>query len=344
MRAMRKLCSFLVIVVGAFWLVGTFALDYPAKTQAVDNLTGALRPAFTDGGLAQGEADVATATTFASDFQTKAVPALAEQLGVTPDEFVTTIATRYPAVGTGLTQLPDILQYFDGVQQTMSAEQSSFAQSDAIPTKDLPNTTVHWLFVALGLAAIAIGVTGLATDGRPALGVAAVLGVVAIATTLVLSVPAKTTAVDQLTVAFRPIFTEQGAAQARGHVDTLEAMQQQLTTEALPGVATMLGVTPEELGATLATDVPTVAAGLQQLPAILARIDALVTTVESNIHTFQLADSIPTAGLPTTAVTWQLALPAGVLVAAGAAGAVAGRRRRAVEPIEIIPSEPALAA
>ena len=52
---MRKLCLFLVIVVGAFWLVGAFALDYPAKTQAVDDLTGALRPAFTDGGLAQGE-------------------------------------------------------------------------------------------------------------------------------------------------------------------------------------------------------------------------------------------------------------------------------------------------
>ena len=152
---------------------------------------------------------------------------------------------------------------------------------------------------------------------------AAVLGVVVIATTLLLSVPAKTTAVDELTAAFRPVFTEQGAAQARDYVDTLEAMQQQLTTEALPGVASMLGVTPEELGATLATDVPTVAAGLQQLPAILARIDALVTTVEANIHNFELADSMPTAGLPTTAVTWQLALPAGVLVAAGAAGAVA---------------------
>ena len=45
-----QLCLFLLIVVGAFWLVGTFALDYPAKTQAVDDLLGALRPAFTDTG------------------------------------------------------------------------------------------------------------------------------------------------------------------------------------------------------------------------------------------------------------------------------------------------------
>ena len=120
-------------------------------------------------------------------------------------------------------------------------------------------------------------------------------------------------------------------------------MQQQLTTEALPGLATMLDLTPEQLGATLAADAPTVAAGLQQLPAILARIDALVTTVEANLHNFELADSIPTAGLPTTAVTWQLALPAGVLVVAGVAAAITTGRRRNVDPVEIAPSEPVAA-
>ena len=69
-----------------------------------------------------------------------------------------------------------------------------------------------------------------------------------------------------------------------------------------------------------------------------------MTTVEANLHNFELADSIPTAGLPTTAVTWQLALPAGVLIVAGAAGAIATGRRRNVEPIETAPSEPVLVA
>ena len=246
---MRKLCMILVIVVGAFWLVGAFALDYPTKTQAVDDLTGSLRPLFTDSGLAQVQADVATATDFASDFQTQAVPALAQRLGVAPDELVTTVATNYPAVGAGLQQLPEILRYFDGVQRTMAAQQANFAQADAIPTQDLPNTTVHWLFVALGVSAIALGTVGLATRGRVLPSVTAGLGVAVVATTLLLSVPAKTTAVDDLTAAFRPVFSEQGAAQARGYLGTLEAMQQQLTTEALPGVAAMLRITPEELGA-----------------------------------------------------------------------------------------------
>ena len=226
----------------------------------------------------------------------------------------------------------------------MAAQQANFAQADAIPTQDLPNTTVHWLFVALGVSAITLGTAGLATRGRVLPSVTAGLGVAVVATTLLLSVPTKTTAVDDLTAAFRPVFTEQGAEQARGYLGTLEAMQQQLTTEALPGVAAMLGVTPEELGATLAADVPTVAAGLEQLPAVLARTDALVTTVEANIDNFELADSIPSGGLPTTAVTWQLLLPSGVLLVLGIAGAVATRRRPAVEPIGITTAEPALAA
>ena len=53
---------------------------------------------------------------------------------------------------------------------------------------------------------------------------------------------------------------------------------------------------------------------------------------------------VTTAGIPTTAVTWQLASPAGALIVAGAAGAIASDRRRNVEPIEITPSEPALVA
>ena len=99
---MRKLCLTLVIVAGGFWLVGAFALDYPAKTQAVDDLTGALRPTFSATGIGQANTDIATAKSFASDFQTKAVPALAQQLGVTTAGIPTTAVTwhwRLCAIG-----------------------------------------------------------------------------------------------------------------------------------------------------------------------------------------------------------------------------------------------------
>ena len=56
---MRKLCLTPVIVAGGFWLAGAVALDYPAKTQAVDDLPGALRPAFTETGIGQANTHMA---------------------------------------------------------------------------------------------------------------------------------------------------------------------------------------------------------------------------------------------------------------------------------------------
>ena len=141
--------------------------------------------------------------------------------------------------------------------------------------------------------------------------------------------PAKTAAVDDLTAAFRPIFTEQGAAQARSYVETLEAMEQQLATErSRRGRSPGRDTRPARRHARHQR--PDRRRRLRKLPQILARTDALVTVVETNLHNFELADSIPTAGLPTTAVTWQLmALPPADR-GRGVGGVGTGRRRTAV--------------
>jgi hypothetical protein len=154
-----------------------------------------------------------------------------------------------------------------------------------------------------------------------------VLGVGVIATTLVLSVPAKTHAVDNMTAAFRPIFTTQSTEQARSYIATLRAMDTQLTTETLPGLAAMLKEAPQQFTGSLASTYPEIATGLQEMPAILGRIDALVAVVSDNIDNFTLADAVPTSTLSATGVESQLAIPAAVLVVA-AAGLATGERRR----------------
>jgi LPXTG-motif cell wall-anchored protein len=179
----RKVSLTLVVAVGVFWLASTLVFGYSKKTQAVDNLTNSFRPAFTNASLAQGGADIRVATNFAQQFQTQAVPALAKQLNLTPEQFVHAVGTQYPAVGNGINQLPQILTYFDTVQRTMSAQQSNFHQADAIPTKSLPNTTVHWMFVILGISALAAGGAGFVLRRRIVAVLAGVLGVGVIATT-----------------------------------------------------------------------------------------------------------------------------------------------------------------
>ncbi len=338
---LRKVSFGLVLVAGVFWLVSTLVLGYPSKTQAVDHLTSSLRPAFTNASLAQDHSDITTVNQFVKQFETRAVPALSKDLHVTPTQLVTQLGTKYPKVGRGIAQLPTSLPYFDHLVAGLQAQQKNFDQAAAIPTKSLPATTVNWLFVALGVIGIAIGLGGLVFGRRAGgvlLGLAAAVGVVVIAVSLIISVPAKTQAVDNLTNAFRPVFTAQGAAETRTYLDNFQGLYQQLSTEALPGLATALKVTPAQLDASLGQQFPAVAAGLKAMPGILSRFDVLVTKIQQNLGNFHQADSIPTATTPATLLQAQLVVPAGVLALAGGAGlavplvAARGRSRRSVAP------------
>ena len=99
-------------------------------------------------------------------------------------------------------------------------------------------------------------------------------------------------------------------------------MDKQLTSAALPGLASMLKVTPAQLDASLGQNFPAVATGLQQMPAILSRFNVLVTGIQQNVGNFQLADSIPTKNTPTTLLQGQLVGPAGVIALVGLLGLV----------------------
>ncbi|GAA1162922.1 hypothetical protein [Nocardioides aquiterrae] len=324
----RRIAAGLVLLVGAFWLVSTFALGYSGKTAAVDDMTGDFRPVFSDAGLKQTNADIDTVNAFAAQFQKEAVPALAQQLGMTPDEFVGTLGKQYPDVGAGMQQLPESLPYFNGMVDQLNQQQGNFHDADAIPTGFLPAKTVHWLFVALGIVAVGLGLSLLRTSAgrRLLIGVVA-LGVAVVAVTFVLSVPQKAQAVDDMTGAFRPVFTDAGAQQTRDYLTTIQKMDDQLNAEALAGLATMLGVTPDQLATSLGEQFPAVGAGLQKMPDILARFDTLVTKIENNVDTFQQADAIPTESKPTTWLVAQLLVPAGILILAGGGGLLASRRR-----------------
>ncbi|GAB6983848.1 hypothetical protein [Nocardioides pyridinolyticus] len=340
----RRIAAGLVLLVGAFWLVSPFALGYSGKTAAVDDMTGDFRPVFSDAGLEQTNADIGTVNAFAAQFHDEAVPSLARQLGISPDEFVSALGHEYPEVGAGMQQLPESLPYFNATVDALNQQQGNFHDADAVPTGFLPAKTVHWLFVVLGIVALLLGVFLLRTppthaapsSGRRLLMGVAALGVAVVAVTFLLSVPQKTQAVDDLTGAFRPVFTDAGAQQARDYLTTIQKMDDQLNGEALAGLATMLGVTPDQLAATLGEQFPDVATGLQEMPDILARFDALVTTIENNVGTFQQADAIPTRSQPTTWLVAQLLVPAGVLVIAGGAGFLGSRRR--VERAGAVPS------
>ena len=111
------------------------------------------------------------------EFQTAVAPAMAQQLGMTPEEFGAMVQSQYPAVAQGMEALPEITATFSGLIDTLDSQRELFESADAIPTDDLPATTVPWIITISGLLAIAAGVM-LFMPGRVWAILAAVLGAV----------------------------------------------------------------------------------------------------------------------------------------------------------------------
>ena len=218
MSVQRRIVGVVVIVLGLVLLVSPFALDYPTKTQGVDDLTDSFRSTFSDEGLAQARTDMDVVNAFVGQFEGQAAPAIAQALTDAgalggPEEFGPFVAQNFPAVATGLDQFDDpILPYFNAIVDGLEANQHDFEQADAIPTSWLPATSVTWIIVLLGAVAVALGTWCLLTGVRTAMLAVGLLGVAIVVVALVLRVPAKSSSVDNLTDDFRSAFSSDGAA------------------------------------------------------------------------------------------------------------------------------------
>jgi len=326
MSLRARIITIVALAVGVVLVAIPIGTNLFSKASAVDDLTDDLRPAFTDAQLAQADTDMSTIEAMAAQLGGEAIPALAEQFGTTPDAFAA--SRRKPddrLEGLDLSQAIANPQ-FRGLVDGLRAEQGDFHLADAIPTKNLPAIVVPFLFLVPGL--VLVGVAGFALlRARPrfVLPVALAIGVVLVVAPLVLRVPAKTQAVDDLTDAFRPAFSAEGLATTRQHLDTVHAMVDQLVGEALPALATGLSMPAADFQAFLGEEFPDVAQGLASIDTILGRFDALVATVESDATSFHRADSIPTSGTDTTLLHWLFVLPAIVLLALSGGVALGAR-------------------
>lgn len=336
----RRVALVLALVTGAFWVLGTLVMDYPDKFSGAEGFTDSWRAPFQEENLAQTRDDVDAFGAFADQFTTEAVPALAAQLDMTPAQFSSFVAANYPDTAAGVAQLGTIAPYFDNVVGLMETHEQNAHKADQIPTKDLPATTVPWIFIGLGVLAVAAAVWGaVRLSARPAaLAAIGVVGLVAILASLILSVPSKAQAVEDFTDDFRTAFTDAGVAQTRAYMDTVSNFAGEVSDEVLPGLATALGTTPDALATNLSTQFPAVGAVLADLPGLLARFEGLVSNVEASAEDFRLTDSIPTKGYNTTLLEAQLAVPGAILVLAGGGGllipALAARRRGVRRPVE----------
>ena len=317
---MRKAASLLTIAAGVVLLLSTFMNNLFAVGPAFEDLIDDFRPLLVQQSLDTAKADVAGVAAVGEEFQTTMGPALAQQMGLTPEEFSGMTAEQFPAVSDGMAAIPEVAPTFDGLLTTLQTQQPLFESADAIPTEDLPATTVPWMMLIAGILAIVVGVLIWVTARTGAI-LALVLGGVLIAAPLALSLPQKATDADQLNANLQPVYTQELVTQAAGAVTVLGAMGEEMQTTMLPAVADQLGMSQDELNAMIGENFPAVASAIETLPDSMARFQGLVTAFDQNLANYDTIKSV--SFVP---IIWTMIGAGAVVFLAGLLGLV-GRPR-----------------
>lgn len=326
-EAPRRFAAGVLVGLGALLLALTVANNLFKVGPSFESLMGDFRPHLTQDAIDTTRADVARLGAAGVELQSSLVPAMAQQLGMTPAQFSAYVGKTYPDVAGGMQALPQIVTTFDGLVTTLDEQRPLFRSADAIPTTEVPATTVPWALAGAGALLVLLGLT---CWFRPRLGARLAVGVgaVLLAVPLVLSLPQKATDADALNANLEPVYTAALLAQAHGALGTVSAMGAQMQAEMLPGLAAQLQLTPAALQQVLGQQFPATSAALAALPSALPRFEQLVADFDANLDNYETLK--PVSFVPLIRTTMAVGLAA---LVAGAFLLIAPRHRTVPVPL-----------
>jgi len=330
----RRILASVVIAVGIVLIAVTAARNLFAVGPAFEEMIDDFRPWITDESIATLRSDLGGLGSAIESFETEMVPALADRLKMTPQEFAITLGAQYPAVQTGLEVVPAAAASFSGIIDLLDEQQANFMSADEIPTAQLPATTVPWGIALAGVLAVAVGLAMLVA-GRIGDLFAVVLGVLLVLASVVLSLPAKATDADALNGALEPVYTAEMVAGAAGAVEALGAMGTEMTESMVPGLGQMLGMAPDQVMVFVATEFPAVAGALETMPDAVGRFQGMVGAFEANLGNYDTLR--PVAFAP---IVWTMVIGGLVMALAAGAALLPSKTARETSPVVEEPRVP----
>ena len=322
----RKTAGALVAAVGVSFIVVVIVNHLFSVGPAFERMSGGFRPIMKPAPIAQLQNDLKGMSAVSTEFTTKGVPMFSEALKMDPAQFQSFMAQQYPAVATGMTQLPAIVTQFQGVVGTLEAEQGRFAKADAIPASNLPATTVPWGLLAAGIVLLGLGIMVIVRPGRYGAWVAVGFGALLVVASLGLTLPTKASAADTMNKHLQPVYTAQMLTGAKGALATVAAMGDEMQGKMLPGLGTQLGMDQTQLQAFLGQNLPATAAAIQTMPQALGRFQAVLTAFDKHLADYNTLK--PVSFVP---IVWTMIVGGIVALLAGAWALVAARKVEAVE-------------
>jgi hypothetical protein len=324
-----RIPAVIVMLVGAV-LIGTTLMNNLFKVgPAFERLTDGFRPVLTAQAIETARADVAALGAAGEEFRTAVTPAMAERFGMTPEQFTAYVGQQFPGVAGGMAALPQIVPTFSGLIDTLDAQRDLFASADAIPTSNLPATTIPWALLIAGILALGLGIFMWFV---PRIGgiIAIAFGLVLIAVPFALSLPTKAADADQMNTNLKPVYSKALITQASGALATVGTMGTEMSQTMLPALADQLGMSGDQLQSFLGDNFPATAATLQNLPASMERFQGLVRTFDANLDNYGTLK--PVAFAP---IIWTVVIGGAVMFLVSIGGFALGRR-----PELIVAEEP----
>jgi hypothetical protein len=271
-----------LVLIGASFVTITLAANLFQVGPAFDRLTDDFRPIMTEQAIATDRQDIAALANASTEIQTKMLPALAQQLGLTPAEMNTMLAEQYPGAAAGLAAIPEITPKFSALVTTLDEQRQYFNAADAIPTESIPATSVPWSLFAVGLVTMGLGIWVWAKPRGGSMA-AGVVGIALIAVPLILTMPHKAAYADTMNENLKPMYNQQLIDDANASLTVLSTMGTEIQQNMMPGLALALNMNAEQLNAFFAENFPETSAALAGLPQSMGRFQDLVATFDNRL-------------------------------------------------------------
>ena len=307
-----------VLIIGVAMIVIVFANDLFTVAPAFEELTDEFSATVMQADkITTAKGDIVALEAVEVEFGEVIVPTLAGAMGMDAASFTAFVGEEYTAVATGVAALPQVTEQFNGVMELMNSQLDNFEQADAIPTSDLPATTLPWIIVLIGISAIIVGIV-LFFSFRLGAILAIVLGVVVVASSVLLNLVDKAGAADDMNEAFKPAYTQELVTGSEQALVVVGAMGQQMSSEMLPALAQQLGMSQEELGQFMAANFPATAAAMQELEPTMGRFTVMVTTFDSQLENYTtIKDTV------LQPIAWAVLIGGALILLLGAWGFIA---------------------
>jgi hypothetical protein len=306
----RKLVAIAAIVVGLGLVVVDLSYSFFARANGGEHITDRFRSTMSTEGLAALDQNFATIKGLGNEFINEAAPAFAKELGMSDAEFAAFVKQNFPATGQALTAVPPAIALVDPVIPKLKASHDDFQKVDAIPGLGLPIQAVPWMLVLVAVLLIGGGVASLLAPRSKLPTIA--IGLVALGMIVVpfaMNLTAKANAADRIVKVGDVSLSRKAADTATATVQLLDKLVPEVQNQVVPALAKELHTTPAKLGATIASDYPGIAKGLQDWPKISPTAAQLAANQRASVHEAAAMD-----GLPFKALPWFVIAP-GILLA-----------------------------